>query len=382
MPGPPFSPPGWAVKVLHLSAGNLYGGIEAYLVTLARCRDLASGMEPHFGLCFPGRVRDELIAAGVPVHDLGAVRVSRPWTVLRARRRLKSILGDGTFAAAVTHGSWPHAVFAPVVRTTRARLASAVHGDLSDPTWLDRRAARTHPDVVLSNSRFTAGPAAKLFARSPVEVVYLPVPAPDIRDPVAARREIRAALGTPPEAVVILQASRLEAWKGHAVHVEALARLAHVPDWEAWFAGGAQKPGEAEFRADLMAQADRAGIAARVKFLGQRTDIPRLMAAADIYCQPNTMPEPFGLVFVEALYAGLPVVTSGAGGVTEIVSEGHGVLTRPGDHASVSAALLGLIRDPARRRALGAAGPTRAAELCDPARQLKRLATRVGAVST
>jgi glycosyltransferase involved in cell wall biosynthesis len=123
----------------------------------------------------------------------------------------------------------------------------------------------------------------------------------------------------------------------------------------------------------LQQQAARSGTAGRVRFLGQRSDVPRLMAAADLFCQPNVGPEPFGIVFVEALYAGLPVVTTGFGGAAEIVDERCGELTPPSDPAAVAAALGGLIRDPARRQALGAAGPGRAAHLCDPGRQLARL---------
>jgi glycosyltransferase involved in cell wall biosynthesis len=47
-------------------------------------------------------------------------------------------------------------------------------------------------------------------------------------------------------------------------------------------------------------------IADRVRFAGQRDDVPRLLAAADLHCQPNSSPEPFGVAFVEALAAGLP----------------------------------------------------------------------------
>jgi len=126
------------VRVLHLTAGNLYGGIETYLRTLAHCRHLAPEMGPHFGLCFAGRLRNELVAEGVPVHDLGAVRLSRPWTVLAARRRLKRVLRAERFDAVVTHGCWPHAVFAPVARQADVRLVHSVHGDLSTPNWIDK----------------------------------------------------------------------------------------------------------------------------------------------------------------------------------------------------------------------------------------------------
>ena len=95
---------------------------------------------------------------------------------------------------------------------------------------------------------------------------------------------------------------------------------------------------------------------------------PRLLAAADIHCQPNTAPEPFGLAFVEALHAGLPVVTSDLGGAREIVHARCGVLVRAGDVAALGAALQALIDD--RRAAAPARGrrPGPRARLCDPAR--------------
>jgi glycosyltransferase involved in cell wall biosynthesis len=333
-------------------------------------------MEPHFALCFPGRLRDELSAAGVPVHDLGAVRASRPWTVLRARGRLKRLLREQSIGTAVTHGMWPHAVFAPAARRAHVRLVNAVHDALDPRHWINRWAARTPPDTVVSNSRFTAGPAAALFPRARIEPIYLPV-APPALDRDEARRATRVELGTPPDAVVILQASRLERWKGQTVHVEALSRLKDVAGWEAWLAGGPQKAGEAEYLAELKAAAQRFAVADRVKFLGQRADVPRLMAAADVYCQPNTGPEPFGVAFVEALYAGLPVVSAATGGAAEIVTTACGILVQPGDVDAVAEALGRIIADAALRRSLGAAGPARAAQLCDPARQLAALASAV-----
>ena len=99
------------MKVLHLSSGNLYGGVERMLVTLAKYRASVPEMIPEFGLCFRGRLWDELTATGVPVHDLGAVRVSRPWTVWKARRKAAALLPK--FDVAITHMNWPHAVFAP-----------------------------------------------------------------------------------------------------------------------------------------------------------------------------------------------------------------------------------------------------------------------------
>ena len=360
------------VKVLHLYAGNLYGGIETLLATVARLRYLAPGTDPEFGLCFRGRLWDELVASGSAVHDLGSVRFSRPWMVWRARRRLRRVLADRRPDVVVTHDFWPHTVFAPVVRRDRIRLVHFVHGVASGRNWLERLASRTPPDLIVANSRFTAGSAKNVFPEVTVETWHLPVAQRVVDKP--ARSQTRSELRTSEGTVVVLQACRLERWKGHAVHVEALGLLRDVPGWECWLAGGAQKAGEAEFLAELRLSAERAGIGNRLRILGQRQDVPRLMAAADVFCQPNTGPEPFGIVLVEALYAGLPVVTSGFGGAAEIVDQTCGVLTNPGDPQSVAAALRGLIEDESRRRALGAAGPIRAASLCDPERQLNATA--------
>ena len=74
------------MRVLHVSAGNLYGGLETVLVTLARCRALNPGLECEFALCFAGRAEDELRAAGATVHRLGEVRVRWPFSLHRGRR--------------------------------------------------------------------------------------------------------------------------------------------------------------------------------------------------------------------------------------------------------------------------------------------------------
>jgi glycosyltransferase involved in cell wall biosynthesis len=124
----------------------------------------------------------------------------------------------------------------------------------------------------------------------------------------------------------------------------------------------------------LHVTAHRLGIAERVRFLGQRSDVPALMAAADIYCQPNTGPEGFGLTLVEALRAGCPVITSALGGALEIVGDNCGILCPPGNVEAVAEALRKLITDPAYRKRLAQAGPIRATELCAPERQLPALA--------
>jgi glycosyltransferase involved in cell wall biosynthesis len=369
------------MRVLHLNAGNLYGGIETLLMTLARKEALCGSLEQEFALCFEGRLSEELRSVGAPVHHLGETRVSRPWTVLRGRARLRQLLHQGRHDLVVTHGCWPHALFGPVARRTAVPVVFWAHGIAGGRHWIERWAGWCRPDLVLANSQITRASlaAAGMFRNARAEVLYLPVDplnVPDRSDDV--RREVRQELGCPSdEAPVIITVCRFEECKGHAVLIDALATLQGLlPDWQWWIVGGAQRPQEQAFVEALKQRADARGLSSsRARFLGTRGDVPRLLAAADIHCQPNTGPESFGIAFIEALSAGLPVVSTALGGAVEIVDETCGILVPPGDVAALAAALSRLMTSPAERKRLGSAGPNRARELCDPARQLGRLST-------
>ena len=127
--------------------------------------------------------------------------------------------------------------------------------------------------------------------------------------------------------------------------------------------------------------AEEAGIAERVAFLGQRSDVPALMGAADIYCQGNRGPEGFGLTFLEAGFYGLPVVTTDLGAAAEVVDAATGILVPPGeDVTELSEALLSLITDADRRAVLGAQAHERAIRSCDTGQQLGRLADLLAGV--
>jgi glycosyltransferase involved in cell wall biosynthesis len=358
------------MRVLHVYAGNLYGGVEAMLATFARHRVLAPEMEPRFALAYDGRLARELREAGAAVDVVGGARLSRPWTVWRARRRFAQVLNEAAPDVAVFHSAWAHGIFAPAARRAGVPAVFWLHDALSGAP-AERLARRTPPALAICTSEFVRGTLPRLFAHARAEVVYPSVPPPPDFHP--DRAAVRAELGTAEDSVVVVQASRMEPWKGHRVHLEALGRLRGDPRWTAWIAGGAARPHELRHAAEMRELAARLGIAERVRWLGERSDVPRLLAAADLLCQPNLGPEPFGITFVEAMYAGLPVVGAALGGTREIVTPDTGALVAPGEAAAVADALSRLIGDAPLRRRLGAAGAARARELCDPARQMRRM---------
>lgn len=361
------------MRVLHVHSGNLYGGVETLLATLAHQRQLCPALESNYALCFEGRLREELTAAGAPVHLLGRVRISQPLTVLRARRALGDLLQLEHFDLVVCHSTWTQSVFGPVIRSAHLPLVFWLHNPTKGGHWLDRWGSRTIPDMVLCNSEFTGATAANLFPGIRKEVIYCPVASPERDYSQGDLAATRAELQTPEDAVVIIQASRMEAWKGHALHLEALGMLKGLPGWVCWQVGGAQRTGEIKYLDELKIKAAQLGIADRIRFPGQRSDVEKLLAAADIYCQPNMGPEPFGIAFIEALYAQLPVVTTAIGGAREIVNDTCGLLVSPGDARALAEALQRMIQDPTLREKLGSTGPSRAREICDVKTQMQQV---------
>jgi glycosyltransferase involved in cell wall biosynthesis len=361
------------VRILHVASGRLFGGIERMLATLAASDALAPGLESSFALCARGRASEEIGTARRRVDWLGDARLSRPGSVWRARTRLRQLMGDLDSDVVVCHAPWAYALFAPVARHAGTRVVWWQHDAATGRSWIERWARRTRADLVISNSRWTSQSASAVQPGVRVEVIHCPViPAPPL-DP-SARRSLRATLATDPVGVVVLSAARLEPWKGHTRLLRALAALRDLPAWTLWVAGGVQRPHEAEYLAALHREAASLGIAERVRWLGERRDVGAVMASADLLCQANITPEPFGVVFAEALLGGIPVVTTDHGGAPEIVSEACGRLVPAGDEDALIGALRELICDAELRRALGAVGPEHALSRCAPSVIMPRLA--------
>jgi glycosyltransferase involved in cell wall biosynthesis len=351
------------MKVLHISAGNLFGGIETVLVTMARERRKCPELRPHFSVCFEDRFSRELRATGAPVDYLGNVRVRNPITILRARAALDSLFSQESIDVAICHSPWAHDIFGPVVQSHNIPLVFWSHGFVTGRHWLEVWARRTRPTLVICNSRATEVTVKALFPDVPSQVIYAPVSNSAhirVRDPEA-------------KPVVVIQVSRMEKWKGHEPLLEALVQLKDLPNWVCWIVGGAQTDRESRYEDSLHSLAGRLAIGDRVSFLGARDDVPDLMAQADIFCQPNQSPEPFGIVFIEAMQSGIPVISSRLGGAAEIVTDDCGILVPAGEVGHLACSLRSLIENSQRRLQLGKAGPARAQALCEPTRQLGRL---------
>lgn len=172
-----------------------------------------------------------------------------------------------------------------------------------------------------------------------------------------------ADLPVPPGVFVVGTVAHLSPKKGFA---ELLRAAARVPGAHFVIAGdGPMRP--------ELARAAQAELKGRLHLLGWREDVPALMRRIDAYCLPSRR-EPFGLVLVEAMAAGRPVVAFRSGGAPEVVVDGEtGLLAAPGDADALAACIQRLAGDPQLRRRLGDAGRSRALSHFTLDRQAARL---------
>ena len=179
---------------------------------------------------------------------------------------------------------------------------------------------------------------------------------PGLRD---IRGELQLAADTP----VVGFVARLDPWKGLDVFLDAAAQVAARHPDAVFLVSGDAPAGFEAYRDGMVARAAQLGLGDKVRFLGWRyrmDDIPALMASLDIFCHTSIQPEPFGLVLIEAMAMGCPVIAAKAGGPLEIAEDGvSGLLTAPGDATALAQAVCGLLADPPRRRAMAAAGRAR-----------------------
>jgi glycosyltransferase involved in cell wall biosynthesis len=174
---------------------------------------------------------------------------------------------------------------------------------------------------------------------------------------VVERKFARDQLGISLNALVLTVVANFHPYKGHADLLQALriARDRLPSDWILLAVGRDIDANLGRIRK----LADQLGLAAHVRFLGERDDIPVILQASDIHVSASQT-EGFPNNILEAMGARLPVIATAVGGVPEMVVDGvTGILVPAKDTNEMALALLQLASDPARRRALGGVGQAR-----------------------
>jgi glycosyltransferase involved in cell wall biosynthesis len=168
-----------------------------------------------------------------------------------------------------------------------------------------------------------------------------------------ARAELVAQLGLAPGTRVIGSVGRLNWAKDQAGLIRAFAQVHAAEPRSALVLVG-----DGALRAGLEDQATALGLVGRVHFLGDRSDVPRLLQGMDLFAL-SSLTEGYSIALLEACACALPIVATSVGGNGEIVRDGvNGLLVAPSDVDALAAAMLSLLRDAPRSARFGAAGRT------------------------
>ena len=337
-------------------------GFEVRVATLAeRAHDpLAEGLAAD-GIAIDALPFRSLLDAGAGWRLLHHVRALRP-DLIHTQLRWAHVWG--TIAARLQR--------VPALATlhTPDALAADRHADACGrltSQLLNRGAARI---ICVSDGlrrhyqALARPPAAKLLTlHDGIELdAYASLPARD-------RDTLRERLAVPAAAPLAITVAPLRAAKGIDLMLAALELL--EPRWpELHYL----IVGDGEERAALAAAAASLGVAQRVRFVGGRADVPKLLGCADLFVLPS-LEEALPNVLAEAMASGLPIVASAVGGVPELIEhDGNGLLVRPGDAEGLAIACHQLLASPRRRRAMATRGRQLAAERFAIDVQVARLA--------
>lgn len=176
-----------------------------------------------------------------------------------------------------------------------------------------------------------------------------------------AREAFRDEIGLSADALLVGMVARLFAEKGQESLVQAMLPILRRDRRVHLLLIGDEYPRPNGMGQRIRRNAMRHGVQEQVHLLGYRSDVPRVLAALDVFAHPSRY-EPFSLSILEAMAHGLPVVAWGEGGPAELVVHGEtGFLVPPMEIDGLTAALDRLVADPPLRVAFGAAGRLRAA---------------------
>lgn len=361
------------IRVLHTTAHLGVGGIARIVLRTA------SGLDPdrfHSHVChltphndFPEDCRRLAVEPTCAGHD-------HPWHGPRTLARLVALIRRHRVDLVHTHHVLDRLYAGLAARVARVPVVTTLHN--TSPPMPPVRGLRRRLGLASTGrvgDRWTRHSADRFVAVSrsvlDAQVRYLGVP--EGRSAVvhpgvavsglgasvteAELRSLRAALGLG-DGPVVLNVGRLHEQKGQEHLLRAMVRVVERHASAVLLVAGA-----GEERSRLEGLAEELHLGPAVRLLGHRSDVPALLALADLFAFPSVHKEGLPVAVVEASAAGLAVVAANTGPLDEAVEDGvTGVLVPAREPEALAVAIAGLLDDPERRRSLGDAGRRRAAE--------------------
>lgn len=291
---------------------------------------------------------------------------------VRPVRELAALLKQHEIDLVHTNSLKTHVLGGLAAKLARKPLVWDVR-DILEPgparNLLLRVARLTHPHIIAMS-----GAVARFLApaRCDATVVH-GGRSPEHFVQAAPSAELRAELGLAEGDEVISVVARLTPWKGHMVLLDAF-RAVHVERPQArLLVVGAPTFWEETYLHELQERAEALGCGDAVRWVGFRNDIPQILALCDLMVLPSAS-EPFGIVIVEAMIAGKPVIVCDSGGPPEIVEDWvTGLVVPTWKVGPLADAMVDLLADKARLRQMGEAGRQRALDHFDIRKAVRKI---------
>jgi glycosyltransferase involved in cell wall biosynthesis len=366
-----------ALRLLHLIDSFHQGGTERQAVQLVRLLHETGRYEVHVA-CMNGEgvLRGETDRLGIgPIDEFRLTGFHRPGTAWQLRRFV-TLLRRLRIDLLHTHDFYTN-IFGMAGGTAagvRMRIASRRETDpgrTSAQRFVERRAFAAAHAVVVNAEAIKRDLTENGVQAGKIHTIYNGVDVDRLQAaPVASRADALAALGVDAPAdclfVTILANLRL-ALKDHPTFLRAARRVrAAVPQARFIIAG------EGQLLEPMRRLAAELGLSTEVFFTGPCRQVPELLTASDV-CVLSSVSEGFPNVIVEYMAAGRPVVSTDVGGAGEAIAEGRtGFLVAPGDFEQMADRIVGLLRNPAQREAMGRLGRSMAREKFSLGSQLDR----------
>ena len=364
------------MKIVFFSNSITMGGMESHLLNLA-CEFTRQDDCQVMQVILPTAAALNPLEEALTANGIQTVRLTlngyqslaeRLHSFFRLVRLLKDSRADifhqqrtGPF-----HGKWAalaaRAAGVPVVIATEhnAPLTPLSHGSGwsgSAKQWINRAAdGLLDRLIVVSQENFQRQVALGHRKAHFMKLVYNGIDLARFTHRASPEKTaaLRQSLGIPAATRLVGFTGRLHPDKGVGDFLDMLAML------DSSVCG--LVVGDGPLADALHQQADDLGLSRRIIFTGYRTDVDAMLSLRDVVVLPSRV-EPFGLVVVEALASGHPVVATRVGGVPEIITDGQsGLLVTPGDTAGLAAGVQRILDDPALAAHLCTAGQTAAAK--------------------
>lgn len=321
--------------LLLMPVATLGGGAEQLLLRFLRN---ASSKAPEWIVVFTenGPLRHTLEQEGISTRVLQTGRIrelhKHPRTIRRGARIAHHSDADLVFSwmpKAHLYGAW-------IAKCAGIPAAWYQHG-APDLGWMDQLITLQPAEAVVTCSQHVADMQADLWPRRDTHVVH---PCVDLvrfaPDDLPSSHEVRQTLDLPTDGPLIGMVGRLQEWKGVHTFVDAFAQiLDRHPETHGVIVGGRHSL-EPEYDYQIDRRIDEQDLGESISKVGHQPNVPAWMQAMDIVIHASDA-EPFGMVVIEAMALGKPVVAGASGGPREIITEGRDGLLAPFEEPTVLA---------------------------------------------